>query len=88
MLFIGIHIGTYMAIVARGMPITEAYRDYKSGKFIVNRKYQRKLVWSVAEKQKLIDSILNGYPIPLILLAQTKDSKYEVIDIYILQTQK
>lgn len=69
-----------MAIVSRGMPITEAYRDYKKGKFIVNRRYQRKLVWTISEKQKLIDSILNGYPIPLILLAQTKDDQYEVID--------
>ncbi|WP_338501944.1 DUF262 domain-containing protein [Erwinia aphidicola] len=69
-----------MAIVARGMLITEAYRDYKNGKFIINRKYQRKLVWTIEEKQKLIDSIVRGYPIPLILLAHTKDDKYEVID--------
>jgi len=69
-----------MAIVARGMLITEAYRDFKGGKFIVNRKYQRKLVWTIGEKQKLIDSIMKGYPIPLILLAHTKDDKYEVID--------
>ncbi len=57
-----------MAIVARGMLITEAYRDFKNGKFIINRKYQRKLVWTVEEKQNLIDSIMRGYPIPLILL--------------------
>ncbi|HCR3201755.1 TPA: DUF262 domain-containing protein [Morganella morganii] len=69
-----------MAIVARGMLITEAYRDYKNGKFIINRRYQRKLVWTVEEKQNLIDSIMRGYPIPLILLAHTKDDKYEVID--------
>jgi len=69
-----------MAIVARGMLITEAYRDFKGGKFIVNRKYQRKLVWTIGEKQNLIDSIMKGYPIPLILLAHTKDDKYEVID--------
>ncbi|EUM10363.1 MULTISPECIES: GmrSD restriction endonuclease domain-containing protein [Enterobacter cloacae complex] len=69
-----------MAIVARGMLITEAYRDFKNGKFIINRKYQRKLVWTVEEKQNLIDSIMRGYPIPLILLAHTKDDKYEVID--------
>lgn len=69
-----------MAIVARGMLITEAYRDYKNGKFMVNRKYQRKLVWTIEEKQRLIDSIIKNYPIPLILLAHTKDDKYEVID--------
>jgi hypothetical protein len=36
------------------------------------------------EKQRLIDSILNGYPIPLILLAENTDSShrgsYEIID--------
>ncbi|NYA43234.1 DUF262 domain-containing protein [Serratia fonticola] len=62
------------------MNITEAYRDYRNGRFLVNRNYQRKLVWTTKEKQKLIDSILLGYPIPLILLAQTKDGDYEIID--------
>ncbi len=46
----------------------------------VNRKYQRKLVWSVKEKQSLIDSIIKKYPIPLILLAETDNNKYEIID--------
>lgn len=69
-----------MSIVARGMLITEAYRDYKSGKFLVNRGYQRKLVWTIDEKRYLIDSIIKNYPIPLVLLAHTKDDKYEVID--------
>ncbi len=63
-----------MALVTpRGMSITEAYRHYRDGKLLVNRAYQRKLVWTVEEKRKLIDSILHGYPIPLILLAQTKE---------------
>jgi len=43
-----------MAIVARGMLITEAYRDFKAGKFIVNRKYQRKLVWTISENRNLL----------------------------------
>jgi hypothetical protein len=46
------------------------YRDYRDGTLVVNRQYQRKLVWTVAEKVKLIDSILLNYPIPLILLAE------------------
>lgn len=69
-----------MAIVSKGTPIIQMYRDFKEGKFIVNRRYQRKLVWTLDEKRNLIDSILNQYPIPLILLAETKDGKYEVID--------
>lgn len=73
-----------MSIVPRGMTVTEAYRYYRSGRLLVNRKYQRKLIWSVAEKEKLIGSILKGYPIPLILLAERPQihgsGKYEIID--------
>ena len=45
----------------RGMSIMEAYEIYRSDKFIVNRTYQRKLVWSIKEKQALVDSVLNKY---------------------------
>jgi len=45
----------------------------------VNRRYQRKLVWTLKEKQKLIESVLQRYPIPAILLAEREDG-YEVID--------
>lgn len=73
-----------MSIVPRGIGVNQAYRLYRSGKLLVNRKYQRKLIWSVDEKEKLIGSILNGYPIPLILLAERPpvhgSGKYEIID--------
>ncbi|MEA5514859.1 GmrSD restriction endonuclease domain-containing protein [Nodularia sp. UHCC 0506] len=73
-----------MSITPRGMSVTEAYRLYRSGSLLVNRKYQRKLVWTIAEKEKLIGSILKGYPIPLILLAERPQiqgsGKYEIID--------
>ena len=71
-----------MAIASRGMSIQEAYRNYRDGKLIVNRQYQRKLVWSVEEKINLIDSILKQYPIPLILLASSTqgEHKLEIID--------
>lgn len=69
-----------MSITPRGMSLQEAYRNYSEGKFLVNRKYQRKLVWTVDEKEFLIDSILNNLPIPLILLAQTENGKLEIID--------
>lgn len=69
-----------MSITPRGMSIQEAYRNYSDNKFLVNRRYQRKLVWTVDEKEFLVDSIDKGLPIPLILLAQTTDGKYEIID--------
>lgn len=73
-----------MSVTPRGMSVQEAYREYTDGNFRVNRQYQRKLVWTVDEKRKLIDSILEGYPIPLILLATRADEdgrkSYEIID--------
>ncbi len=59
-----------MSSAPRGMAIQEAYRHYRDGNLWVNRKYQRKLVWTTEEKERLIDSILKGYPIPLLLLAE------------------
>jgi hypothetical protein len=46
---------------------------------LINRRYQRKLVWSQQEKKDLVESILLQYPIPLVLLASQTD-KYEIID--------
>ena len=63
----------------RGMTIMEAYELYRKEMLLVNRRYQRKLVWTINEKQKLIDSILSKYPVPLILLSVV-DNKYEILD--------
>jgi hypothetical protein len=64
------------------MSVQEAYREYTDGHFRVNRQYQRTLVWTVEEKQKLIDSILEGYPIPLILLAtRTNEAGSRIFEI-------
>jgi Protein of unknown function DUF262 len=59
--------------------VQSIYSWYREGRLFVNRRYQRKLVWTLEEKQKLIDSILKDYPIPAILLAE-KEGKYEIID--------
>ncbi len=61
-------------------PIQLVYSWYADGKLAVNRRYQRKLVWTLFEKQKLIESVLAGYPIPAILLAERDGGGYEVID--------
>src|SRR5690606_37932893 len=48
----------------------------------VNRRYQRKLVWTLEEKQKLVESILKKYPVPAILIAERDGAPgtYEIID--------
>src|ERR1700730_5192958 len=62
--------------------VQSAYASYKDDKLYVNRRYQRKLVWTLEEKQKLIESILKRYPVPAILLAEREESPgtYEIID--------
>ncbi len=62
--------------------IQSVYTMYREDKLYVNRRYQRKLVWTLKEKQKLIESILKKYPVPAILIAE-RDSvpgTYEIID--------
>ncbi|WP_160320051.1 GmrSD restriction endonuclease domain-containing protein [Rhodobacter capsulatus] len=64
------------------MSIQEAYRLYVDGKLQVNRKYQRKLVWSEQEKRHLIDSLQKNFPVPLFMFARVRpdDVALEVID--------
>lgn len=55
------------------------YGWFAEDRLFVNRRYQRKLVWTLSEKQKLVSSVLKGYPIPAILLAE-REGRYEIID--------
>ncbi len=73
-----------MSTAPRGMSIQEGYRFYRDNVLFVNRRYQRKLVWTESEKARLIESVLSGFPVPLILLAEQPRSGgeigYEIID--------
>ena len=71
-----------MSLSPRGMSIQEAYRLYADGRLTVNRRYQRKLVWSEAEKKHLVDSVEQELPIPLFMLAKSKGDpeSFEIID--------
>jgi hypothetical protein len=66
----------------RSESLQRLYDLYVNDRFRVNRRYQRKLVWSVEEKQRLIDSIAKDLPIPLFLVAEIggSDVSYELID--------
>ncbi|MEU6423388.1 DUF262 domain-containing protein [Streptomyces spiralis] len=73
--------GTELSV--EGESIQQLYNDFTSNKFLVNRRYQRKLVWGVEEKERLIDSVVQKLPIPLILLAESSGDhvgRLEVID--------
>lgn len=60
------------------------YSEYIKGRYVVNRRYQRKLVWTIEEKRAFIDSLFRRYSVPLLLFAKntaTKDdNKLEIID--------
>lgn len=70
-----------MSITPRGMSVQEAYRLYRDDKLLVNRRYQRKLVWTTKEKQNLIDSLIRDYPIPLILFADASEGSTQLFEI-------
>lgn len=57
------------SIMVNKEQITEIYNDYSKSLLEVNRTYQRKLVWTLEEKQKLIDTIMHKYPVPLFIFA-------------------
>lgn len=59
----------------------------KAKMLVANPEYQRGEVWTVTQKKRLIDSVLRGYPIPLIYLHHIKTEiegakreDFEVID--------
>lgn len=68
----------------RGESIQSVYSSFRQGKFIVNRRYQRKLVWTLVEKQRFIDSLINEYPVPLFLGVgfehPTRGTCFEILD--------
>lgn len=70
-------------LTVKGESIERVYGQYNDGRYVVNRRYQRKLIWTLEEKVSFIDSIVRGYPVPIILLAESRsrgESHLEIID--------
>jgi hypothetical protein len=69
-------------LASQSLSIQSVYGWYSEDKLYVNRRYQRKLVWTLEEKQRLVESILKRYPIPAILIAEREGAAgtYEIID--------
>ena len=69
--------------IINGKVVERSYEDYRNELYLVNRRYQRKLVWELNEKQAFIDSLANGYPVPLFLFAKSEyknTERNEIID--------
>lgn len=69
-------------ITPQAKSVQSLYNLYRNDELVVDRSYQRKLVWTLQEKVALIDSILRKYPIPLVLFAETQDnsSAFYILD--------
>ncbi len=66
------------------MTVKELVALYKTHKQLeLSPSFQREGVWSVKDRGLLIDSIMNGYPLPAIFIYRRQDGhkvRYEVID--------
>jgi Protein of unknown function DUF262 len=51
-------------------PIIDLARDIRSGRLILSPYFQRELVWRETHKRDFIDTILKGYPFPLIFVSR------------------
>ncbi len=61
--------------------IVNLYTTYlKDNRINLKPAYQRNFCWSSSQQELLIDSLINGYPIPSILIAETGTYKWECID--------
>lgn len=70
-------------LTVRPESLQRMYNLYVRDRFQVNRRYQRKLVWTVEEKERLVDSIDKDLPLPLFLVAEIGvpgDLRFELID--------
>jgi hypothetical protein len=73
-------VGLVAELDSQPKTVQSIYSWFAEGKLFVNRRYQRKLVWTQNEKQKLVESVLRKYPVPAILLAERDEGGYEIID--------
>lgn len=64
----------------RGESVQSLYANFLRNQYLVNRRYQRKLVWATAEKMSFIESISQKLPVPLLLFAESDGRTLEIID--------
>src|SRR5260370_3293352 len=63
-----------MQVISTAFTVAEYCDQLKAGSITINRDYQRSdAVWPPAARSFLIDTILNGFPMPKFLLSQITD---------------
>lgn len=81
------HKGEIVQANPSTMKVREILELRRSQMLIVNSEYQRGAVWKSEQQKRLIDSVMRGYPLPLIYLHLIKQKaggltseRFEVID--------
>lgn len=71
-----------IVVYSRDWTIETIFSQIKGGNIDLNPKYQRRNAWTDHKRSKLIESILIGYPVPEIVLAEDPKQKksFSVID--------
>ena len=70
-----------IVVYARDWTIQTIYSQIKAGNIDLNPKFQRRNAWQDSRRSKLIESIIMGYPIPEIVLAEDPSRKKSFIVI-------
>lgn len=55
-------------------------QQYKDDEFFIPAEYQRQFIWDTQNKNRFIESILLGLPIPFMFFSDTDDGRCEIID--------
>ena len=55
-------------------------QQFRSDEFYIPDEYQRQYIWNEADKNRFVESILLGLPIPLMFFSDTEDGRCEIID--------
>ncbi|WP_251948903.1 DUF262 domain-containing protein [Levilactobacillus brevis] len=63
----------------RDYPISYIVSKFSQGSYFIPT-YQRNKVWKTHQKERFIESLLLGYPIPLIFLSEQSDGRLEIVD--------
>lgn len=55
-------------------------QQFRDDEFYIPDEYQRQYIWNSEDKNRFIESILLGLPIPLMFFSDTEDGRCEIID--------
>ncbi len=69
-----------ITIAQRVVPMDVLLRRLKQGSIVLSPSFQRKEVWDVTRKSRLIESIMLRVPLPMFYVAADEKGNWEVVD--------